>query len=288
MNIKRNGSQPSNRGSLGLTDKGQALAPKTQPFGAEAFAPSDHTIIRWLGMSGFLINSRGTTLMIDPVLEDFDMPLLITFPIAPEDVSSLDAVLVTHSDNDHYSVPTCRALKRVTGVFHSTNYVKMLMSKEGLPSVGHTTSDVFNVGPVRVTVTPADHAWQNSSPGASEHHFKDEDCAGFWIKTPDGIIWTPGDSRLIPEHHLGMPAPDALLFDFSDNEWHFGLEGAVRIANAYPDTSLLLHHWGSVDAPDLTPFNGDPRVLYDLVTNPKRICVLAPGEPFKLVRLANK
>ena len=30
------------------------------------------------------------------------------------------------------------------------------------------------------------------------------------------------------------------------------------MANAYPDTPLLLHHWGSVDAPDFSPFNADP------------------------------
>ena len=98
-------------------------------------------------------------------------------------------------------------------------------------------------------VTPADHAWQNASPGASDRIFQPEDCCGFWIDTPDGTIWAPGDSRLIPDHHLRMPTPDAMLFDFSDSEWHFGLDGAIEMANAYADTPLLLYHWGSVDAP---------------------------------------
>jgi hypothetical protein len=31
-------------------------------------------------------------------------------------------------------------------------------------------------------------------------------------------IWAPGDSRLIPDHHLHMPASDATLFDFSDSD----------------------------------------------------------------------
>jgi hypothetical protein len=47
---------------------------------------------------------------------------------------------------------------------------------------------------------------------------------------------------------------------------------------------LLLHHWGSVDAPDFPPFNADPASLYDRVTNPDRIHVLAPGEAFTLTR----
>jgi L-ascorbate metabolism protein UlaG (beta-lactamase superfamily) len=265
--------------------KPQAKAPPTQPFGAEAFGRSDGTTLRWLGMAGFLINSRGTTLMVDPLLEGFDMPVLITFPIASRAVPRLDAVLVTHSDNDHYSVPTNKAIASVTRAFHSTHYVDSLMKRDGLRSVGHGIGDTFNVGPVRVTVTPADHAWQNAMPGASTRVFKKEDSAGFWIETPDGTLWAPGDSRLIPEHHLRMPAPDALLFDFSDSEWHFGLAGAVRMANAYPDTPLLLHHWGSVDAPTFTPFNGDPWTLFGLVKNPGRIRVLAPGEAFTLTRL---
>ena len=272
-------------GAKKTAKKYQAKAPKTQPFGAEAFKASDGTTLRWLGMAGFFINSRGTTLMVDPLLEGFDMPLLIEMPIAPKDVPRLDAILITHSDNDHYSIPTCRDLAPVTRAYHSTNYVASLMKNEGLPAYGHDIGDVFNVGPIRIKVTPADHAWQNATPGASKRHFKPEDSCGFWIETPDGTIWAPGDSRLIPEHHLRMPTPDALFFDFSDSEWHFGLEGAVRMANAYPNTPLLLYHWGSVDAPDFTPFNGDPKTLYKLVKNPERIYVLAPGEPFTLKRL---
>ena len=263
----------------------QAKAPPTHPFGAEAFGPSDGTTLRWLGMAGFLINSRGTTLMVDPLLEGFDMPLIITFPIAAKDVPRLDAVLVTHSDNDHYSVPTNKTLASVTRTFHSTHYVDTLMKRDRLRSVGHGIGDKFEVGPVRVTVTPADHAWQNARPGTSARVIKNQDSAGFWIETPDGTIWAPGDSRLIPEHHLRMPAPDAMLFDFSDSEWHFGLAGAVRMANAYPDTPLLLYHWGSVNAPNFTPFNGDPWTLFALVKNPGRIRVLAPGEAFTLTRV---
>ena len=266
--------------------KPQAKAPPTQPFGAEAFGPSRGTTLRWLGMGGFLINSRGTTLMIDPLLQGFDMPVMITFPIASVDVPRLDAVLVTHADNDHYSVPTSRALRSVTRAFHSTRYVDSLMHRDSLTSVGHDIGERFTVGPVRVTLTPADHDWQNSFPAQpGAHHFRKEDATGFWLDTPDGTIWAPGDTRLIPERHLTMAAPDAILFDFSDSEFHFGLAGAVRVANAYPETQLLLQHWGSVNAPTFTPFNGDPWILFALVTNPSRIRVLAPGEPFALTRL---
>lgn len=124
------------------------------------------------------------------------------------------------------------------------------MKNEGLPSFGHKIGDTFNIGEIKVTLTPADHAWQKESPQfAKGRHWKKEDAAGFWIETPDGTIWATGDSRLMPEH-LQMSEPDAILFDFSDSEWHFTLDGAIKLANAYPNTPLLLHHWGSVDAPD--------------------------------------
>lgn len=267
-----------------IQKKVQAKAPPTQPFGKEVFGKSKETTLRWLGMAGFLINSRGTTFMVDPLLEGFDMPLLIDFPILAKDVPHLDAVFITHADNDHFSIPTNVAMSKVTHVYHSTVYVDSLMKNLNLKSVGHDIGETFKVKNISVKLTPADHAYQNSYPGMSKRWFKNEDACGFWFDTSDGTIWATGDSRLIPEH-LTMTAPDAILFDFSDSEWHFTFEGAVKIANAYPNAWLLLCHWGSVDSPDFAPFNGDPKKLYDVVVNPERIKVLAPGEPFILKRL---
>ncbi|WP_203568853.1 MBL fold metallo-hydrolase [Aestuariimicrobium ganziense] len=210
---------------------GQVMAPESIPMSDEAFGPSEHTTITWLGFAGFLVNSRGTTFMIDPLLEGFDMPVLLDFPVAASAVPRLHAVLV---------------------------------------------------GDVTVTLTPADHAWQNAFPGTDEHWHEPDDACGIWIETPDGTIWAPGDSRLIPEHHLEGPSPDVMLFDFSDSEWHFTFDGAVQMANAHPEAVLLCHHWGSVDAPDFNPFNGDPRTLLEVVDNPERIVVLAPGEPYRM------
>lgn len=272
---------------VSIEKKYQAKAPPTQPFGKEAFDESDNTTLRWLGMGGFFLNSHGTTLMIDPLLGGFDMPILIDFPLKAQDIPSLSAVLVTHSDNDHYSRPTCADLKSVTKSFHSTIYVDSLMTKQGLPSFGHNIGDSFSIGDVKISLTPADHDWQNAYPEMNEGRFwKKEDCTGFWIETPDGTIWATGDSRLMPEH-LRLEEPDAILFDWSDSEWHFTLEGAVKLANSYPNAKLLLNHWGSVDAPDFAPFNADPKVLKDLIVNPDRIVLLAPGEPFILKKLNN-
>jgi L-ascorbate metabolism protein UlaG (beta-lactamase superfamily) len=265
--------------------KYQAKAPATQPFGKEAFGASKTTTIRWLGMAGFLVNSRGTTFMVDPLLEGYDMPLLMKFPIAPKEVPYVDAILATHSDNDHYSVETFKDLSSVTKEFHSTMYVDSLMKNDGLHSFGHAIGDTFHFGVVTTRLTLADHAWQNNFPQAGQRYYEPGDACGFWFNTPDGSIWAPGDSRFMQEQ-LHMSTPDAILFDYSeDPAFHSGLEGAVKIANAYPNTPLILGHWGFVDAPDFIPFNGDPERLKKLIVNPGRIKVLAPGEPFTLKRL---
>ena len=266
-------------------EKYQAKAPETQPFGKEAFGRSDQTTIRWLGMAGFLINSRGTTVMIDPLLEGYDMPLLMKFPITIKDVPHVDAILATHSDNDHYSVATFNDLAPVTKEFHSTIYVDSLMKNEKLHSFGHNIGETFTVSDVRIRLTAANHAWQNSFPKPGQRHFNPGDACGFWIETPDGNIWASGDSKLMPEQ-LKMTPPDLILLDYSeDSMFHFGLEGSVKLLNAYPNTPVLLGHWGFVDAPDFAPFNGDPGRLKKLVVNPERIKVLAPGEPFTLKKL---
>src|SRR5205809_5313859 len=237
-----------------IKKKYQAKAPPTRSFGAEAFKPSNTTTIRWLGMAGFFINSRGTTFMVDPLLEGYDMPLLMKFPITPKEVPHVDAIFATHSDNDHYSVETFKDLSSVTNEYHSTVYVDSLMKNDGLHSFGHDIGDTFRFGPVEVKLTPADHAWQNAYPGASKRHFQPEDACSFWFNTPDGTIWASGDSRLLPEQ-LHMSTPDLILLDYSeDSAWHFGLEGSAKLINAYPNTPVLLGHWGFVDVPDFAPF----------------------------------
>lgn len=79
-----------------------------------------------------------------------------------------------------------------------------------------------------------------------------------------------------------MPAPDVILFDFADNDWHITLKGAIQLANTYPNSDLICIHWGCVDAPDMTPFNGNPQNILDHVVNPNRVKILAPGEVYEV------
>ena len=267
---------------LKFTEKGQAMPARVLPITKEAFAHIDHTCIYWLGSAGIFINTRGTNIMIDPLLEGFDMPTLFESPILPADIPALDALLVTHIDNDHFSRPTCKDLLPVCRSYHAPQYVAQVMrEEESIPGTGHNIHETFAVNDVKVTLTPADHDWQNFVPEFQYRHWAKEDYCGFWLETPDGIIWTPGDSRLLDEQ-LQMPEPDVILFDFSDNFVHITFDGAVRLANTYPNAKLVCIHWGSVDAPEMNTFNGNPQDLLPCVVNPERVFALNPGEPLIL------
>ena len=170
----------------------------------------------------------------------------------------------------------------MTKQFHSTVYVDSLMKAEGLPSFGHFIGDTFRVGKVSVRLTLADHAWQNDFPKPGQRYYEPGDACGFWFNTPDGSIWAPGDSRFMQEQ-LHMPTPDAILFYYSEDAlYHSGLEGAVKIANAYPNTPLILGHWGFVDAPDFTPFNGDPEKPLQPCSEPGKNYCTGAGSAFHI------
>ena len=264
-----------------MNEQSQATPPKTIPFGAEAFQENHHTEIRWLGNSGIFLNSRGYCMMVDPVLEGFDLPLLIEMPIKTDQVPHLDSILITHSDNDHFSIATLKKLLPLTNALHAPKYVAGLVKEKMMfEAFGHEIHTSFNEGPLKITLTPADHLWQNESK-KNDRVFKLEDFCGFWIETPDGTLWIPGDSKLLTSH-LEMPEPNAILFDFSDNEWHIGLDNAIKLANTYPNAALILSHWGTVDAPHMNVFNGNPADLLHSVTNPERIQIMAAGDRFIL------
>ncbi len=268
-----------------MNEKGQAVPEKTEQIEREAFGNIGYTEIRWLGNAGALVNSRGTTVMLDPVLSGFDMPLLIQMPVTEAQVPHLDGILLTHCDNDHYGRKTCRELAPVTDSFHAPHYVAGLLKEElQISGTGHDIGECFTIGNIKVRLTPAWHNWQNESEKHHTREFAREDYCGFWMDTPDGSIWAVGDSRLL-EEQLHMPAPDAMLFDFSDSRWHIGLEGAVKMAAAYPDTPLILWHWGSVDAAEWKEFNGNPETFRSMVVNPQRVVVVNPGEAYRLKRI---
>ena len=264
-----------------MNEKGQAVPASVEHIGLGAFGQIAGTQVRWLSGGAAMINARGTVILIDPVLKGFDMPLTHEPPIAPQEVARIDGFLVTHIDNDHFSRETIRDTAAVTESWHATEYVAQEMRQGGVSGTGHRIGDEFTVGNVRIRLTPAWHNWQNEHKKWQYREWRREDYCGFYLDTPDGKVWMPGDSRLL-EEQLSYEDPDVILLDFSDNEWHITFDGAVRLCNAYPNAVLIPIHWGSVDAPDWSAFNGNPLELEKAIDRPERLFIMVPGEAYQL------
>lgn len=264
-----------------INENNQAVAGPIVKMNASYFKKKERSEITWMGNASIFINSHNTKIMIDPLLEGFDMSLLVEPPITCDEVPELDAVLITHINNDHFSRSTCQKLKIICPRFYAPQYVADVIEEEEYPTIKEDIYDQYELGDIQVLVTPAKHNWQNGSKKWSYRYWDEKDYCGYYMTTPEGIIWLPGDSQLL-EEHLHMPEPDVILFDFADNEWHITLEGAITLANTYPHADLICIHWGCVDAPDMTPLNGNPENLYERIINPERIKVLAPGEVYRM------
>lgn len=269
-------------------------AKETMDIPPQAFENREDTVIYWLGGGGFLLNSRGTILMVDPVLEmdretmkcETGHNMLMPYPISASMVPRADCVLYTHPDLDHVGPATSRILseKAIKRIGPSPVALKLVEYGAGLEDITVCRSgDTYNVGDLKIEVIRADHPWQLINPKLFGKPLRGDDACGFIVRTPDGSFMFPGDTRLI-ESHLDIPSIDVILVDTSKCLFHLNVEGAIILSNSYPNAYLIPYHYGMFDEPQ-TPAQeqGDPEDVFRSVHNAKeRAFVLAPGQPFVL------
>ena len=178
---------------------------KTVQIPRSFFDERQNTLVTWLGMAGALVNSRGTIIFIDPLITEGAEPglcesglrRLISPPIWSHEVPKADIVCYTHADGDHFGKPTASMLddnlapKFLAPPPVAAQLRELDVEEERLMIAKDFASISF--GDVEITVTPALHDYQAVNP------WKRGDCCGFLIRTQDGTIWHPGDTRLIPE-----------------------------------------------------------------------------------------
>ncbi|MDR2751643.1 MAG: MBL fold metallo-hydrolase [Clostridiales bacterium] len=268
----------------------QCRAPDTIPMNADAFAPRDDTALYWLAGAGFLLNSRGKTILVDPVLTtrveqpnvcETGLPLLVDYPIDAKSIPMVDAVLYTHIDNDHLGPVTAGILMALDPLFVGTPLVCQTLMDRGVKRYhSGNAGDITTIGTCIVEITPADHPWQLLDPWNYGRAFEPGDCCGFKITTPDGTFLFTGDTRLM-KAHLDIAGIDVLALDVSRCRYHLGVDGAAVLANSLEDAILIPYHYGTFDCPDNVAHNGDPRDVLARVKNAAaRTRNLAPGQPF--------
>lgn len=261
-----------------------------------AFQASDDTTVYWLSGGGFLIHCRDTNLIIDPVLmkkeedpkiSEIGLPLKTEFPLEPAEIPSDCYVLYTHADGDHLGPETAKILAEQKVTMVGTLAVFERLARLGVPP-GQIqvlrTQEHRKLGSVEVESTVADHPWQLKDLKRGGRPYRLGECCGYRLKTTDGVLYFPGDTRLM-EEHLRMEAVDLLALDVSICEYHLNHTSAVVMANYFAGADLLPFHYGTYDCPHIAAHCGEPEEVFSQVNDGgRRGHILAPGEPFVVKR----
>lgn len=227
---------------------------KTIQIQESFFDKREDTIFTWLGMAGALINCRGTIIFIDPLISyggnkemcETGNRLLVPLPVTADNVPRADIICYTHADSDHYAEKTAKILNsRLAPTFISPEPVNEKLIELGIEKsrlIKIKDFATYSFGDIEIIITPALHDWQKVDP------WKREDCCGYLIKTPDGTIWHPGDTRLIPELEV-IKDVDIIFFDVAAVDSHLGPEGSARLAVTSGAKVMIAYHYGTFDLP---------------------------------------
>lgn len=262
----------------------------THEIKAEFFAETRRTAVVWLGMAGALVQSRGTVLLIDPLLtarlendklvSEVGYALNLPWPILAEQLPRADLVMYTHADDDHFGSETARTLAHKTACrFIAPPPVARKLFEAGLPHhriMLAREGQEHAAGDTRILITPALHDWQAENP------WRREDCCGYLLRTPDGAVWHPGDTRWIDDL-LQVKGVDVLFFDVAAVDSHLGPQGSARLAASCGAKVLLPYHYGTFDLPPGSFGNCDPQdSLPHIQGLDATWAQLNPGEPLWL------
>jgi L-ascorbate metabolism protein UlaG (beta-lactamase superfamily) len=181
---------------------------------------------------------------------------------------------------DHFGHLTAATfVTRLRSKFLAPSPVQRLLVEAGcaeehiIPAVDFEST---RIGNAQVVVTPALHDWQEEDP------WQRGDCCGYLVKTPDGTIWHPGDTRLIDDL-LEVRGVDLLFFDVAAVDAHLGPVGSARLAKTSGAKILVAYHYGTFDLPPGSYGGCDPDDSLPYVQDlAAQFVILNPGELLQL------
>jgi L-ascorbate metabolism protein UlaG (beta-lactamase superfamily) len=255
--------------------------------------------IAFVGHASFLVQTRGLSLLIDPVWAERASPFAFAGPtranapgVAFADLPNIDAVLVTHNHYDHMDVDT---IGRLWQRFRPRIVVPLgndAILGRGVPGLVATAVDWDQVvdlgGGVRVHAEPTAH-WSARGPGDRMHAL----WASFVLETGARKIYCVGDTGFgdgatftrVRRRHPGL-ALALLPIGAYEPRWfmrnnHMNPQEAVEALDLAGARQAFGHHWGTFRLTN----EGVERPREDLAAalalrtiSPDRFPALRPGE----------
>lgn len=234
------------------------LAPQEaeRQFRAAQGAPLAMT---WFGHSTFLLRIGGRSILTDPQLvsgvgpRPFRVPRLVPVLPDPALIDSLDAIVISHADFDHFDVPTLRTLaaRFPRAVLHVPEGTVRLARATGFANIVEMpwyTSAM--VGDVRITAVPAVHGVRRPPFAFDSMHW-----AGYVFEGAGRQVYFSGDTgagtifadirrRLGRIDYAIMPAGGWAPRDF-EGPWHVDPQEAIAAAGTLGARLAIGMHWGT-------------------------------------------
>lgn len=215
-----------------------------------------------------LVTDDGTRIMFDPFLADNPAA-----DIGPDDVGSLDYILVSHGHFDHFS--DCIPLAKRTGAtvvstFELVNYCQ----QKGVEKVhGMNIGGGFRFPFGRVKLTPAVHTGGIDGEDAAAFT---TDCCGFLLELGDGRrLYYSGDTALIKDMELLAGSVDVALLPIGDNFTMDPGDAARAVGFIQPRVVIPVHYntWPLIAQ--------DPEEFRRLVGGQAEVVVVEPGGSYE-------
>jgi L-ascorbate metabolism protein UlaG (beta-lactamase superfamily) len=207
--------------------------------------------LTWLGHATVVLDLDRVRLLTDPLLRGRAGPLRRRGPApTPDEVSDVDAVLISHLHHDHAELTSIRLLPDLPLLTGPRNAAFLRKRKLQGVDLGDTWYDVGAAG-VQVRLVRADHH-------ARKMPHRPNDAYGHLVRTPTRRIWLAGDTSLYPEMAdlpdlAGGPLDLAVV---PVGGWgprlsggHMDPEQAARACAVVGARAAVPYHWGTFYVP---------------------------------------
>jgi len=225
------------------------------------------TRVTWLGHATVLVQlPNGTNLLIDPFIEHN--------PKYPKDfvLPKIDFILLTHGHIDHIADAIPVAQKHGSTIVAMVELSQYMAGKGAANVIGFNLGGSVQLPGAVVTMVEAKHSSSVEEGGVARYL---GEAAGLVLTIEDGpVLYHAGDTTVFRDMELirELYAPEVAMLPIGGHYTMGPKEAALAIRYLSPKLVLPLH-WGT-----FPPLTGRPEQLAQLVSEPKTIAMVTPGE----------